>query len=115
MSAAYWKIRVEQGSTWRRVLTVKNDDGTPVNLTGYSARMQVRETIEAVTPVYSLTTGDGITIDGPAGQLTIVIADETSSAWTWRYGVYDLELESAGGEVERLLYGEVEVDQEVTR
>lgn len=115
MSAAYWKIRVEQGATWRRVLTLKDASGAPVDLTGYTARMQVRETLDAPTPLLSLAVGSGISIDGPAGQITLVIADEASTAWTWRYGLYDLELESSGGEVERLLKGEFEVDREVTR
>jgi hypothetical protein len=116
VSAAYYKITVEQGSTWRRVLTV-NDDGGPADLTGYSARMQVRETVGSPAPLLELTTetGGGITVDGPAGQLTLLITDEASTAWTWRYGVYDLELESPGGEVERLLRGELQVDPEVTR
>jgi hypothetical protein len=113
--AAYYKIHVEQGATWRRVLTLKDDDGDPVDLTGFTARMQVRESQDSPTPLLSLTTGSGITVDGPAGQLTLLIADETSTAWTWRYGVYDLEVESAGGEVTRLLRGEIEVDREVTR
>lgn len=118
MTAAYYKIQVEQGSTWRRTLTVRDEVGDPVDLTGYGARMQIRESMDSPDPLYSLATdgpSPGITINGPAGQLTLVIANETSSAWTWRYGVYDLELESAGGEVERLLRGEVEVDREVTR
>lgn len=119
MAAAYYAIHVEQGATWRRTLTVK-DEGSPVDLTGFTARMDVRESIDSPSPLLHLgtvtdTAATGITINGPAGQLTLAITDEASTAWTWRYGIYDLELESPGGEVDRLLHGEVLVDREVTR
>lgn len=117
MTAAYYKIQVEQGATWRRVLTVKDEAGEAVDLTGYTARMDVRESADSHEPLLRLGTGTGggITVDGAAGQVTLLIADETSAAWAWRHGVYDLELESPGGEVERLLRGEFVVDREVTR
>ena len=116
MAAAFWKISVEQGATWRTVLTLTDADGV-IDLTGYTARMQIRQEIDSPTPLYSLSTdpGGGITIDGPAGQITLTIDDETSTGWAWRYGVYDLELVSPGGDVDRLLKGEVDVDREVTR
>jgi hypothetical protein len=119
VAAAHWKILVEQGSTWRVVLTVYDEDGDPVDLTGYTARMQVREAVDSLSPVFSLTTPEGspggITITGPAGQVELLIPDETSTAWTWTFGVYDLELVSPDGDVDRLLKGEFEVDREVTR
>lgn len=119
MAAAHWKIIVEQGSTWRVALTVYDESGAPVDLTGYTARMQVRETLDAAEPLLTLTTPEtspgGITIDGPAGRLTLLIADEMSTAWAWTFGVYDLELASPDGDVDRLLKGEFEVDREVTR
>lgn len=114
MAAAYYKIMVEQGSTWRRILTIKDANGV-VDLTGFTARMQVRETLGSPAPLFELTTGNGITVNGTAGQITLLIPADTSAAWTWRYGVYDLELVSAAAEVERLLRGEFEVDREVTR
>ncbi len=116
MPAAYWKITVEQGATCRTVLTLSDSDGT-IDLTGYTARLQIRESIDSPTPLYSLTTdpGGGITINGPDGQITITIPAATSTAWDWRYGVYNLELVNGAGDVDRLLKGEVEVDREVTR
>lgn len=85
--------------------------------------MQVRASFGASAVVASLSSpSDGITVGGTDGTITIVLsASETASlpvtsdfgdAWA---GVYDLEVESSGGEVTRLLEGAFYVTPEVTR
>lgn len=90
-------------------------NGTAVNLTGYSARMQVRTTYDALTSVLSLTAGTGITLGGTAGSILLEAdAAQTAAIDDGQY-VYDLELVTAGGYVTRLLEGNFVVDPEVTR
>lgn len=109
MSAARWPITIEQGTTWDPVLTLRDTD-----LTGYTARMQIRTDDGQL--LEELTTGNGrITIDGPAGQIRLLLTDTETSAYEWEQGVYDLELVSPGGHVDRLVQGTVTVDPEVTR
>lgn len=113
MPAAWWNLLIEQGATWSVVLTLPERD-----LTGCTARMQVREHIESPAALLDLSTtpGGGITITpGPPGTILLKLTDETTADITWRHGVYDLELTDAGGNTERLLKGEVSVDFEVTR
>lgn len=103
-----------QGSTFRKTVTYKIDD-VPVNLTGYSARLQVRETHYSTSTVASLVSGSGITLGGSAGTVDILIDDEVTKdfpAGTW---VYDLEVESSGGITDRLIEGSFIVTPEVTR
>lgn len=95
-----------------------NPPGTALNLTGYTGRMQIRESLTSTAvPLYSLTSasGGGIVIDPLTGVLTLTVADDVTTTWQWRYGLYDLEIESPSGETTRLLKGEVEVSPEVTR
>ena len=40
--AAVYDITIEQGATFRLSLVWKDSSNVPVNLTGYTARMQVR-------------------------------------------------------------------------
>ena len=93
------------------------DPGSPLDLTGYTARMQVRGTVGSPDTLFSLTSdlGGGITIIGATGTMTLLVSDSVTAAWTWTYGVYDLEIESPSGETTRLLKGEVEINSEVTR
>jgi hypothetical protein len=117
MSAGIHNLTIEQGATFRRVITWKNSSGTAINLTGFSARMQVRERIDDADVILELTTANGrITLGGVLGTITMVAQDEvTTTLPEIRKGVYDLELESAGGEVTRLLRGSVEIIRQVTR
>ena len=116
-------MRCDKGATFRRVITWSDSTETAINLSGYSARMQVRESFGASTTVASLTTGSGEIALGPTnGQITIELSPAETAALpvtadfgdAWA-GVYDLELVSAGGEVTRLLEGAFYVTPEVTR
>lgn len=117
MAAGKLKLTIDQGATFTKQLTWKT--GTPavaVDLTGYTARMQIRPTIESSTVLVSLTTENGgIALGGTAGTITLTITATATAAFTWTEGVYDLELVSAGGVVTRLLKGAVTVTPEVTR
>jgi hypothetical protein len=115
MAAAPYDITIEQGATWRTTLTVKDSTGAVVDLSGYTARMQIRPSVESTTVLLELATADGITITGPAGQIALVISAAATTGIAWTGAVYDLELTAPGGDVTRLLQGRVAVDREVTR
>jgi hypothetical protein len=88
--------------------------GTAVNLTGYTAAMQVRENADASATILSLTNGSGITLGGTAGTIAIAVSANTmGSAIAGNY-VYDLELNS-GSQVTRLIQGLFAIQAEVTR
>jgi len=92
---------------------------TPVALAGFSARMQIRETVEAVgTPLVNLSSvspATDIVLDDVAKTITITIAATATDDFTWDTGVYDLELVSPSGVVTQLLSGNVTAVDEVTR
>lgn len=115
MSAGILNLVIEQGATFRRVLTW-SIAGVAVNLTGYTARMQVRADYDAA-PILSLTSdpGGGITLGGSAGTITVLASASLTAALTPGAYLYDLELESADGTVTRLLKGQATVDPEVTK
>jgi hypothetical protein len=115
MAAATHDIYIEQGATFRLSLVWKDSAQAPINLTGYTARMQIRQSIASSTTVLSLTTAQAITLGGALGTIEVVISAAQTSALTIRKGVYDLELEASNGVVTRLLQGSVEVSPEVTR
>lgn len=116
MAAAQYDFYVEQGATYQLDITWKQPDGTPVNLTDYTARMQFRKSKTSTDILFSGTTSNGIiTLGGAAGTISITIPASTTDDFAFRSAVYDLELESAGGVVYRLVEGCVQVSKEVTR
>lgn len=111
--AATYNVICDQGATFQRQLTWTDSTGTAVNLTGYTARMQVRPTVDSSTLTLELTTSNGrITLGGAAGTIDLlVLASAMTMAGDY---VYDLEL-VYGTTVTRLVQGFFTVRAEVTR
>lgn len=116
MTAGNYTVTIEQGATLGLTLTWSDESNALVNLTGYTARMQIREQLDSATPFITLTTENGgITLGGVAGTITLNMTATATAALTQTSGVYDLELVSSGGVVTRLLEGLVIIKPEVTR
>lgn len=115
MPAAVYGITIEQGTTFQFAVTYRDSDGVLVNLTGYTARMQIRERVSSTTTLLDVSTSDYITLGGAAGTVTVSVPAATTAAMDFTRGVYDLEIESSSGVVTRLLQGDVEFSKEVTR
>lgn len=128
MRAGVYNMICEQGTTFVRMLELEYPDPgdptgntfLPLDLTGYTGRMQVRRTVESSTTMLNLS---GSVVNGsqvemrPAGDsnaIRIYISDEATAALNTS-GVYDLEIENSGGEVSRVLQGDFTVIPEVTR
>lgn len=110
-----YDILAPQGATFSEIFTYKVS-GSPVDLTSYTARMQVRKTPSSDTKVLDLTsTGGDIVLGGAAGTITVTVSATAMAAVTANKYRYDLELVSAGGVVTRLLEGVFLVTAEVTR
>lgn len=115
MLAGIYNITCDQGATFTRVITIFEPDGeTPYDLTGYTARMQVRRQVDENDVLIELTTENGrIALGGVAGTVTLSISAEDTAGLV-DDGVYDLEIIS-GANVHRVLKGLFRLDYEVTR
>jgi len=111
MAAGNYNFTLEQGSTFSRVITVQQNNAA-MDLSGYSARSQMRSTHDSGTIALSFTAS--ITNDS-AGQITLSASATTTASIEEGIYVYDLEIESAGGVVTRLMQGQITVTPEVTR
>jgi hypothetical protein len=114
MAVAY-NVVIDQGADWFLNVTYDNPDGTPVNLTGYTAALQLRSLPTDPVSVLSLTTGAGITITGATGLVEIRATATQTRAIDEGIYYYDLEITSVSGVVTRLIQGQADVSPEVTR
>jgi hypothetical protein len=116
MAAGTLDLFIEQGSTFSYTLTLTDNVGAPLDLTGYTARMQIRQAVQAPNALISLTTENGrISITPLTGVIELSIEAEATATLNFQNGVYDLEIESAGGIVTRIVQGAVTLSREVTR
>jgi len=105
-----------QGATFSRVITWKEDSDNLIDLSGYTARLMARESLDADEVFLNLTTENGgIVLGDEDGTITLSISAADTSAITATAGVYDLELISGSGIVTRLLQGGIVISKEVTR
>lgn len=116
MAPLKYQLTIYQGATFRAPFRWSaGDPPAPVDLTGCTAKMQVREKLESPDVLLELTTENGGIALGADGSVTLFLSDTTTAAIQWRAGVYDLEIKFTDGDVRRLLFGAVKVVPEVTR
>lgn len=92
--------------------------GAPVNLTGCTARLQVRDSVESDVVLLDLTTENGgIVLGGAAGTIDLWVGATETTTFTWDSGVWALEIQYPTGAdyVDRLIEGSIVVSPEVPR
>lgn len=118
MQPANINLTIYKGSTFSKSFQWKT--GLPslaVNLTGCTARMQVRKSINDSTILDSLTTENSrIIITEPLnGKFLIKVPAATSTAYTFNGALYDIEIVFPDLTVVRVIEGCYEAVPEVTR
>lgn len=111
MGAVKRNLTVEQGVTWSAAWTV-HLDGQPLNpADNWQARSQVRAKASDPTVLHQFVAN----VTDSVVQLSVT--PDVSSAWTWRRGVYDVELFDSSDplRVVRIVEGSISVIPEVTR
>jgi hypothetical protein len=127
MPAGRYNFLIEQGATFQLELQYKDSNNNPINLSGYSGRLQIRQTVPSTVILLCLSSslkpdGTGINFSGSngttspsSGSIGIYISAISSSLLTFDQAVYDLEIENSSGFVTRLVEGGVQLSKEVTR
>jgi hypothetical protein len=129
MAAGKYSFIIEQGATLTFELQYKDSTGTPIDLTGYHGRMQIRPTVDSSTVIFQLTDtrdadGTGLNFNGSngttptaSGSIGVYVSAYSSSLLNFGQAVYDLEIFSGSiyPVVTRLLEGQVKLSKEVTR
>ena len=86
---------------------------TPVELTGYVARLIVKDKVGGTILLEMLSTNGRILLDPALSTITLTATAEDLAAQTWAKGVYELELESPSGVVTKLMSGPATVAKEI--
>ncbi len=119
MSVAKHNYEIPQGARFHNIIIYRDVDGVPVDLSGYTAEMQIRQTKESADPaLLTLNTSNGyLTLDGATGTITIDVSANITDALDFVWARYDLELYPAGDtdQAIRLLEGKINLNKQITQ
>jgi len=89
---------------------------TPTNITGFTARMQIRAKKYSSSFIHELTTENGgITLTVADASIALSIPAATTAGFAFVGAWYDIELIGPGGDITRVVEGELTLIREVTR
>ena len=122
MAAGKYNFVIEQGTTLDFNVEYKDSTNTAIDLSDYTARMQIKDKIGGSTTYITLSSSltpdnTGLNFeDALSGRIKVFISANSSSALDFNKAVYDLEIASGSTHpiVTRLLQGNVTLDKEVT-
>jgi hypothetical protein len=107
-------LRFFAGDTWTATFVSVNPDGTPVDNTGCSAKMQIRPDFSGPLTLEASTSNGLLALGGTNGEITVTIPAATTSSVAPGYYFYDLKLTFASGVVETAAYGAIQVKPRIT-
>ncbi len=106
-TAAIYDVRMTQGDTFSEELVIEDDEGNPLDLTGYSFRSQLRRTADN-----DLVAEFSILINGP--RVIRSLPSSVTSGLRDSY-VHDFQWTDPSERIRTLFSGRFEVEDEVTR
>lgn len=119
-------IEIFQGDTNEIFFTLANADGSPLDMTGYSLRLQVRNDYSSTSTILNCTLQNGklAWVNQSIGKWKLILhpTDTSSIRFTADspdvlVGVYDMEIDSqtTSPGVKKPWYGSFTIHREVTR
>lgn len=113
--AGRYDFTIVTNTDFSRTLTWNDENGNPVNLSGWSAHMQVRSWPTPSLLADISTTAGTIGLGGSAGTITLLIAAPVTATIPSGVAKYDLFLTNLTPATSCLLYGDVIVRRGVTQ
>lgn len=109
--ATVYNLSIDQGSDFITTLQLNDENGNDRDITGYTVRGQLRRSFFSTSNV-QFTTG----IPSPStGEITFSLSNAKTANLKYGRYVYDIEMVSNTGNIERVLEGLVTVYPEVTK
>jgi hypothetical protein len=104
-------LYIDQGTDFSAIVALKNQNGTPLVLDGYTVASQFRKSYQS-----SIAVTFNVSIFNAAeGKIQLQLTDQaTSGIRAGRY-LYDVEITSPSGDRKRALEGIVVLTPEITR
>ena len=100
---------IDQGTDFSTSITLTDDDGNVIDISGYTGAGQIRKYYTSTTAIDFTVTTDA------SGVVTLSLSSNTTNGIEHGRYVYDVELTDGSGLVSRIMEGLVTVTPGVTR
>jgi hypothetical protein len=108
-------FEVDQNATFSFIVEYKDNNGLPIDLTGSTAKMQVRDTKGGSKLAFSLTSpAGGIVITPLLGKLTIKMTPTQTNKLFYPKSSYDIMVTDSNANKIKLLEGFLTLSRSVT-
>jgi hypothetical protein len=108
-------FEVDQNATFSFIVEYKDNNGLPIDLTGATAKMQVRDTKGGSKLAFTLTSpAGGITITPLLGKLSIKMTPTQTSKLFYPKSSYDIMITDSNTNKIKLLEGFITLSRSVT-
>ena len=97
MSASQYDFGIEQGSTFKIKFFYKDENGTPLDLTGYCARLTWKTNFGITQSFYTENLDYSVykfDLVEELGAMILTLPSSTTNGFNFTYAKYDLELQS---------------------
>jgi hypothetical protein len=111
MAAGKYNILIEQGATFKKVIRLLDQAGTPTNLTGGTVSAFCKARVTDATPLFTFTI---VVEDVLDGTFSLNLTKAQTELLNFTTAVYDIEID-IGGIVTRILEGNVVLSRGVTQ
>lgn len=113
-------FEIKQGSTYTHKFCYRySDTKDPVDLTGYTVRMQMRPALFSDVVLFEADSAQGspylFILSPEEGTVLLDIPAAVTETFTFPNAVFDIEVEDNFGDVSRIAEGSVFISYEVTR
>ena len=108
--AGKYDFEIEQGATLRRSFVWTDSDNNPINLTGTTSRLQVKDRNGVLLSDWS----NYLTVTPLDGQVDLLVPATATTALTFDTAYYDLKIDGGADDTTRLLEGVIENSRQVT-
>lgn len=113
--AAQKNFEVDQNTTFSFTVEYLDNNNLPINLSGATAKMQVRDTKGGSKLSFTISSPfEGIVIDGPAGRVTCTMTPAQTSKLFHPKSSYDLMITDTNNTKTKLLEGFLTLSRSVT-
>ena len=111
MAARNVNLVLEQGVDFQAVFTIRNNNNSPLNLTGYTGISSIRKSPTSST-AYPLTLSFPDLLNG---KVAVSMGHTATGTMEGGRYVYDVELIDGAGRISRIIEGTVTITPNVTR